>query len=238
MPLDLPVLTVQMQFRVFEKCVGKAAQCAYELRAHRGDGRTGNTPAEHNDEKQVKPHIQQRRKEQEGKRCHAVAHAAQEGANKIIEQLRADPGKNDSTIGVGRAIDFRAVRRYIDPCEHWIEQHKRQCRKHHCENTGKDDLRCQRAAHASRIVRADITRCDYAEARADAKGKLQKDKNERRRIVDTSNFLRRQCLANDRRIADRIDLLQQIRNNDRERKCQDRFPAFPLCELHRPEERR
>ena len=63
-------------------------------------------------------------------------------------------------------------------------------------------------------MRADITRCDYAEARADAKGKLQKDKNERRRIVDTRNFLRRQCLANDRRIADRIDLLQQIRNND------------------------
>ena len=32
--------------------------------------------------------------------------------------------------------------------------------------------------------------------------------------------------------------IQQIRNNDRERECQDRFPAFPLCELHRPEERR
>ena len=69
-------------------------------------------------------------------------------------------------------------------------------------------------------------------------GKLQENKDERRRIVDARNFLRRQCLANDRRIADRIDLLQQIGNNDWERKRQNRLPAFALRELHRLEERR
>ena len=238
MASDLPILLMQAQLGIFGESIGKAAQRADELRAHRGDGRPGDTPAEHNDKQQVESHVQYRGEQQERQRRHAVAHAAQERANKIIEQLRADPGKNDGTIGVGRAIDFRAVRRYIDPCEHWIEQHKRQCRKHHCENTGKDDLRCQRAAHTRRIVRADITRCDYAEARADAKGKLQKDKNERRRIVDTRNFLRCQRLADDGRVADRVDLLQQIRNNDWERECQDRFPAFPLCELHRLEQGR
>ena len=129
MASDLPVLLMQAQLGIFGESIGKAAQRADELRAHRGDGRPGDTPAEHNDEKQVKPHIQQRRKEQEGKRRYAVSHAAQERANKVIKQLRADPGKNDRAIGIGRAIDFRAVRRYIDPCEHWIEQNKRKHRQ-------------------------------------------------------------------------------------------------------------
>lgn len=102
----------------------------------------------------------------------------------------------------------------------------------------KNDLRRHRAAHACRIVRADIARRDHAEARADAKGKLQKDKNERRRIVDTRNFLRCQRLTDDGRVADRVDLLQQVRNNDWERKRQNRLPAFALRELHRLEERR
>ena len=87
-------------------------------------------------------------------------------------------------------------------------------------------------------MRADITRCDYAEARADAKGKLQKDKNERRRIVDARDLLRCQRLADDGRVADRVDLLQQVRNNDWKRKRQNRLPAFALRELHRLEQGR
>ena len=87
-------------------------------------------------------------------------------------------------------------------------------------------------------MRADIARRDHAEARADAKGKLQKDKNERRRIVDARNLLRCQRLADDGRVADRIDLLQQVLNNDCERKRQNRLPAFALRELHRLEQGR
>ena len=129
MASDLPVLLMQAQLGIFGESIGKAAQRADELRAHRGDGCPSDTPAEHNDEKQVKPHIQQRRKEQEGKRRHAVSHAAQERANKVIKQLRADPGKNDSTIGVGRAIDLAVVRRHIDPRKHRIEQKQRKHRQ-------------------------------------------------------------------------------------------------------------
>ena len=71
-----------------------------------------------------------------------------------------------------------------------------------------------------------------------SEGKLQENKDERRRIVDARDLLRCQRLADDGRVADRVDLLQQVRNNDWERKRQNRLPAFALRELHRLEEGR
>ena len=87
-------------------------------------------------------------------------------------------------------------------------------------------------------MRADIARRDHAKTRADAEGKLQENKDERRRIVDARDLLRCQRLADDGRVADRVDLLQQVRNNDWERKRQNRLPAFSLRELYRLEQGR
>ena len=90
MARDLPVLLMQAQLGIFGESIGKAAQRADELRAHRGDGRPGDTPAEHNDKQQVESHVQYRGEQQKRQRRHAVAHAAQERADEVIEQLITD----------------------------------------------------------------------------------------------------------------------------------------------------
>lgn len=129
MASDLPVLLMQAQLGIFGESIGKAAQRADELRAHRGDGCPGDTPAEHNDKQQVESHVQHRGKQKERQRRHAVAHAAQERADEVIEQLRADARKDDRAIRIGRAVDLAVVRRHIDPRKHRIEQKQRKHRQ-------------------------------------------------------------------------------------------------------------
>ena len=129
MARDLPVLLMQAQLGIFGESIGKAAQRADELRAHRGDGRPGDTPAEHNDKQQVESHVQYRGEQQERQRRHTVTHAAQERADEVIEQLRTDACKNDRAIGIGRAVDLAVVRRHIDPRKHRIEQKQRKHRQ-------------------------------------------------------------------------------------------------------------
>ena len=129
MARDLPVLPVQAQLGIFGESIGKASQRADELRAHRGDGRPGDTPAEHNDKQQVESHVQYRGEQQERQRRHTVTHAAQERADEVIEQLRTDACKNDRAIGIGRAVDLAVVRRHIDPRKHRIEQKQRKHRQ-------------------------------------------------------------------------------------------------------------
>ena len=129
MASDLPVLLMQAQLGIFGESIGKAAQRADELRAHRGDGCPSDTPAEHNDKQQVESHVQYRGEQQERQRRHTVTHAAQERADEVIEQLRTDACKNDRAIGIGRAVDLAVVRRHIDPRKHRIEQKQRKHRQ-------------------------------------------------------------------------------------------------------------
>lgn len=140
MACDPPVLALQMQLGIFHESINKAAERTDKLRAYRGNGRARHAPAERNDEQQVESNIEGRGKEQEHQRRDGVAHAAQKRADEVIEELRADAGKNDGAIGVGRAINLGALGRDVDPREHWVEQHKRQRGEQHRQRSGKNDL--------------------------------------------------------------------------------------------------
>ena len=194
-------------------------------------------PAECDDEQQVEPDVQHRRKQQEQQRRDRVAQTAQERADKVIEQLRACAAEDDRAVGKGRSVDLGAVGRDVDPREQRVEQHQRQRRQKHRQRRREDDLRRQRAAHARLIPRADTRGRHHAEARAHAEGELQEDRYDRGRVVHTRDLPRRERLADDGRVADGIDLLQQIRQDHRRRERQDRPPAGALCQIARLKER-
>ena len=81
-------------------------------------------------------------------------------------------------------------------------------------------------------MRARVARGDDAEARADAEGKLQEDENQRLCIVYARHIGGGQRLAYDRRVADGVYLLQQVGQDDGQRKAQNGAPAAALGQIH------
>ena len=233
---DPHVLPVQPQLRIPGKGIDEARHRADQLGRHRGDGRPGHAPPEHDDEQQVQPYVQHRGKQQEQQRRQGVTHATQKGADEVIEQLRADAGENDEAISIGRLIHLGVVRGHVDPGQHGVQQSQGQGRQQHRQRRRQDDLGGQGPAHPGLVPGPHLAGRHHAEARADAEGELQEDEHQRRGVVDPGHLLGRQRLAHNGRIADGVYLLQQIRQDHRQRKDQDRFPACPLGQVHGPEQ--
>lgn len=235
-PGDLHVLPVQPQLRILGKGIDEARHRADELSRHRGDGRPGHAPPEHHDEQQVQPHVQHRGKQQEQQRRQGVTHAAQKGADEVIKQLGPDTGEDDEAISIGRLIHLGIVRGHVDPRQHGVQQSQGQSRQQHRQHRRQDDLGGQGPAHPGLVPGPHLAGRHHAEARADAEGELQKDEHQRRGVVDPGHLLGRQGLAHNGCVTDGVYLLQQIRQNHRQRKDQDRFPARPFCQVHGPEQ--
>ena len=236
-PCDAPVLAVQSQLGILQKGIEKAAERADELRRNGGDGCACDAPVEREDEEQIQPHVEDRREKQERERRGAVAHAAQARADEVIEKLRADAAEEDGAVGIGRAVDLPARGRDVDPREHGVEQRQRQRREHGGQRRGEDDLRRHGAANARAVARADKARRHGAEARARAEGELQEDHRERGGVVHTGDLARRQRLTDNGGVADGIDLLEQVGNDNGEREHEQRLPARSLREVHGLKER-
>ena len=191
---------------------------------------------ERDDEQQVQPDVQHRGEQEEQQRRDRIAQAAQEGADEVVEQLRADAGEDDRAVGERGAIDLAARGREVDPGEHRVQQHERQRRERDGQCRGEDDLCRERAAHGGLVMRADAPRRHRAEARADAEGELQEDERDGGRVVHARDLIRRERLADDGRVADRVDLLEQIGNDDRDGKQKDGLPAGALGQVDGLEE--
>ena len=142
--------------------------------------------------------------------CPEMAHAAQEGADEVIKQLRADAHEDDKAVGIGGAVNLRVLRRHVDPRQHGVQQEQCQRRQNHRQRGGQDDLGGKAAADAGVVLGAHMAGGHHAEAGADAEGELQEDEHQRVRIVDARHLLRRQRLTHDGGITDGIDLLEQV----------------------------
>ena len=156
-PRDAPVLPVEPDVRILGKGIDKASDRADQLRADRGNGRTGHPPVEHNNEQQIQSHIQYRGKQQKQQRRNRITHAAQKRADKVIEQLRTNSRKDDKAIGICGMVNLRIIRGNIDPCQHWIQQQKC-CRSQQYGKRGrKNDLCGQRPTHPHMVAAAYTT---------------------------------------------------------------------------------
>ena len=186
----------------------------------------------HNEQK-IQPDIEDGGKQQEQKRRYRIPHAAQKGADKIIEKLRPDAREDDSAVGMGRAVHLRTFRRHIDPRQHRLQEQQCQPGQQHRQRRRKQDLRRQRAPHPGFMVGAHLRGRHHAKTRADAKRELQKDKDNGGGIIHPGHLTGRQRLPHYGRIADGIHLLQQVTDDNGQRKCQDRLPGGALCQIPR-----
>ena len=155
-PGDPHVLPVQPQLRIPGKGIDEARHRADELSRHRGNGRTGHAPPEHDDEQQVQSHVQHRGKQQEQQRRQGVAHAAQKRADEVIKQLGPDAREDDEAIGIRGAIHLGIVRRHVDPRQHGIQQRQGQGRQQHRQHRRQDDLGGQGPPHACLVPGAHL----------------------------------------------------------------------------------
>ena len=86
------------------------------------------------------------------------------------------------------------------------------------QKRAQNDLRGKGAAHPLLVVLTQLVGSHDGKSGGTAESELQKDKSQRERIVDAGHFLRTERSAADCRIAKRINLLQKIGQNDRNRK--------------------
>ena len=224
-----------MQGGIAPEGVAEARDGADQLRRNGRDRRPGDAPVEGENEQHVQTDVQDGREQQKQQRRDGIAHAAQKRADKVIEKLRADPGEDDRTVGMRGEVDRAAVRGDVDPCEHGIQQRERKRGQEDRQRSGEHDLRCERAADARLVVRADLAGGNDAEAGADAEGELKKDEDEGIGVVDAGDLLRGERLPDDGGVADGIDLLEQEREDDRKREAQNGFPAAPFGQIDRLE---
>ena len=93
----------------------------------------------------------------------------------------------------------------------------------------------QITAHPLPVVLTQLIESHDRKPGGTAQSDLQKDKSQRKRIIDAGHFFRTERSAADRRIAERIDLLQKIGQNDRDRKHDQDLDDISLCKVDRIE---
>ena len=236
-PGEAPVGLRQPQLGIAAEGVEEAAHGADELGRHGGEGRPGHAPAEAQDEKEVQPHVQDRGEEEEGQGRGGIPHAPQEGADEVIEELGSDAREDHRAVGVGRPVDLAALGGDVDPGQHGIEKGQGQGRQQHRQDAGEQELHGERPADAGVVMGAHPAGGDGAEARADAEGELQEDEDQGGGVVDPGHLLGRQGLAHDGGVADGIDLLEKVGEDDGAGKGQNGPPAGPVDQVHGAEER-
>ena len=113
-PRDGPVLAVEPELWIAGEGIAEAADGAEQLCQHGGDGRARDAPVERDDEQQVQPDVQRRGEQEEQQRRDRIAQAAEEGADEVVEQLRADAGEDDRAVGECGAMNLAARGREVD----------------------------------------------------------------------------------------------------------------------------
>ena len=102
-PCDAPVLAVQSQLGILQKGVEKQPSVLMSCAATVAMAAPATPQWNERMKSRSSPTLRIVEKKQERERRGAVAHAAQERADEVIEKLRADAAEEDGAVGIGRA---------------------------------------------------------------------------------------------------------------------------------------
>lgn len=184
------------------------------------------TPSpERKDEQQVEPDVQHGGKQQEDERRGRIAQTAQDGADQIVVELREDPEENDQGILICSPPDAGVCLGQADEPEQGLERQHGDTGQRERQDTAENELRRKGSADSGLIAAPRRDGRDDRKSGGAADCELQEDEQDRKHIVHARNVIDAERLPADRSIADRIDLLQQIRENDRYGKLEN-HPSF------------
>ena len=180
---------------------------------------------EREDEQQVEPDVQHGGKQQEDERRGRIAQTAQNGADQIVVELREDPEENDQRVLICRPPDAGVCLGQADEPEQGLERQHGGTGQRERQDTAENKLRRKGSADSGLIAAPRRDGCDDRKSGGAADRELQEDEQDRKHIVHARNVIDAERLPADRSIADRIDLLQQIREDDRYGKLEN-HPSF------------
>jgi len=154
-----------------------------------------------------------------------IAQTAQNGADQIVVELREDPEENDQRVLICRPPDAGVCLGQADEPEQGLERQHGGTGQRERQDTAENELRCEGSADSGLIAAPRRDGCDDRKSGGAADRELQEDEQDRKHIVHARNVIDAERLPADRSIADRIDLLQQIREDDRYGKLEN-YPSF------------
>ena len=223
--LRAKILSGEVELRIFAEGVDQAQERAHRLRQHGGSRRADDPEPERKDEQQVEPDVQHGGKQQEDERRGRIAQTAQNGADQIVVELREDPEENDQRILICRPPDAGVCLGQADEPEQGLERQHGDTGQRERQDTAENELRRKGSADSGLIAAPRRDGRDDRKSGGAADRELQEDEQDRKHIVHARNVIDAERLPADRSIADRIDLLQQIRENDRYGKLEN-HPSF------------
>ena len=195
-----------------------AEHAGAQLRDDRRDRRAGHAHVQHADRQQVEHDIDDGRDGQEPHRRLAVAERTQHAGAHIIEDRRRDADKDDEDIVIG--VAHLLLRR-----AHELQQRPRRRQRQRQKQRGHRDAQPYAARHIPAqlpvVARAEGLRQRDGHAGAQPAAEADDQEVDRARRADAAQGHHAQRVADDRRIDQRIHLLQQKSKQHRDRELPD-----------------
>ena len=214
-----------VELLIFPERVDQAqyrAQCLGQHGCHR---RADDPEPEHKDEKQVQTDIQHGGEQQENQRRCGIPQAPQDGANQIVVKLGEYADENYQGILIGSLPDAGVCLRQADEAKQGPQGQYGDGGQQQGHSTPENELRREGSSDPGLIALPRRYGGYHRESGGAAHCKLQEYKEDRENIIYACNFIDAEGLAADGGIADGIDLLKQVRENDRYGKFEN-HPSF------------
>ena len=208
--------------------VDDAEHAGDELGEDRRPGRARAAHVEIEDEDEVQHDVQRRGEDQEVERAPAVAQRAHDGGGKIIEDRRRDARQDHDEVGIGVLED---VCRRLHPDEDVARQEHRHDRD--------DDRHGQRdpgtvghvAAQVVLVLRAEALRHGDGKPRARARAEANDQELQGADGAHRRKGVHAQVLADDDGVHHAVHLLEQVAEDERQRKGQDVPDRPPVAHI-------
>ena len=193
-----------------------ASKCGEQLAEHCGPGSARNAHAQRHDEQDIQAHVAQRRNHQEDQRRFAVAQRAQEIGDDVVKDCRARAQQDQEKIGVGVVVD---VLRGLHPIENRVRQQAACQRQHDGEKQRQQPRNPRAAPHPILVLCAEALPETNAEAAGEALDEAQHKIDDDAGGADGGQRVFAQRAADDHRIGQRIEQLEQIAAEHRQREA-------------------
>ena len=205
--------------RVTAQSVNKGARRGEALAEDGRNGASGDRPGEDDDEKEVEGDVEERRTEQEKKRDEGIAHGSKGRDDAVVKKLAKNASVDNREVRIRGFVSFLhdGVGGGRDDAQGFQQrgnQGDARDGQQQADERDEKDLKIERRTHFRLVFLSDRFRDDDTEAGSAAEPELKDGEYETAGVVDPRDFGFGKGFADDGRVCEDIDLLEEQRKND------------------------
>ena len=221
---------LHLQHIKFTAQIDKAQHTGNDLRDVGGQRRPQNTHLKRDDEQKVEPDVERTGQDQKVQRRFAIAQCAHDGCHHVVQKDERDSRKDPADIDDSTVKD---VRGRLHQLHHGARQRHGRHGQHHAARNAKPRGVGHMAAQITVIPRAEQLRDRDRKAVADANDKAEDQIVDRPGRADRGQRTDTAEAADDDGVRQRIELLEEVAQHQRQRKHQNNFERTAAREVFR-----